>query len=122
ELSSLQYEEIVCYIKSVIDLFGINNSATHTEIMLTETGPSLIELGARLGGDFITSDLVPLATGIDMEQNVIRIALGQKLELEQTFSKFAGIQFLHKDNYHEAVNFINQNSSAIKKDIKPFNP
>jgi biotin carboxylase len=34
----------------VLDALGITSSAAHTEIMLTERGPVLIETGARLGG------------------------------------------------------------------------
>jgi biotin carboxylase len=35
---------------AVLDALGITSSAAHTEIMLTDQGPVLIETGARLGG------------------------------------------------------------------------
>jgi biotin carboxylase len=35
---------------AVLDALGITSSAAHTEIMLTDQGPTLIETGARLGG------------------------------------------------------------------------
>ncbi|MFF8992563.1 ATP-grasp domain-containing protein [Streptomyces sp. NPDC014983] len=35
---------------AVLDALGIRNSPAHTEVMLTESGPVLIETGARLGG------------------------------------------------------------------------
>ena len=34
--------------------------------MVTSEGPKIVEIGARLGGDFITSHLVKYATGIDI--------------------------------------------------------
>jgi biotin carboxylase len=34
----------------VLDALGITSAAAHTEVMLTERGPVLIETGARLGG------------------------------------------------------------------------
>ena len=37
----------------------------------------MIELGARMGGDCITTHLVPLSTGIDMVKATIQIALGE---------------------------------------------
>lgn len=37
----------------------------------------MIEVGSRMGGDCIGSDLVPLATGVDYVADVIRIALGK---------------------------------------------
>ena len=42
---------------------GVTNGPGHVEIIVTNEGPKLVELGARLGGDFITTDLVPLSTG-----------------------------------------------------------
>ena len=45
---------------------GIENGPSHTEIKVTNDGPKIVELGARLGGDCITTHLVPLSTGMDM--------------------------------------------------------
>ena len=45
---------------------GLKNGPSHTEIKVTQEGPKVVELAARLGGDFITSRLVPLSTGVDM--------------------------------------------------------
>jgi hypothetical protein len=38
---------------AVLDALGITSSASHTEVMLAERGPVLIETGARLGGAVI---------------------------------------------------------------------
>ncbi|MFM9452255.1 ATP-grasp domain-containing protein [Streptomyces europaeiscabiei] len=38
------------YTFAVLDALGIRNSPAHTEVMLTDRGPVLIETGARLGG------------------------------------------------------------------------
>jgi hypothetical protein len=38
------------FVFAVLDALGIRTGAAHTELMLTETGPVLIETGARLGG------------------------------------------------------------------------
>jgi biotin carboxylase len=42
--------QVTDYVRSVLDALGIRNGAGHTEVMLTRTGPVLIECGARLGG------------------------------------------------------------------------
>lgn len=112
--------EIEQYVKQIMVLFNIDNSATHIEIKMTKTGPVLIELGARLGGDFIASDLVPLATGVDMLENVILIALGQPIKINKTKQCFSGIQFLHKDNYHQAVKASLKLNFAEKWEFKQF--
>lgn len=56
-------------VKSV----GIANGPAHVEIILTGNGPKMVELGARMGGDCITTHLVPLSTGVDMIRATIEI-------------------------------------------------
>lgn len=41
----------------------------------------LMEIGARLGGDFISTELTHLSTGIDMVAAAINVALGVKPDL-----------------------------------------
>jgi len=73
---------------------GIKNGPSHTEIIVTEEGPKIVELGARLGGDCITTHLVPLSTGVDMVECCIRIALGEKPDLEPKYHKGSAIRYL----------------------------
>jgi biotin carboxylase len=60
---------------------GIDWAAAHAELRLTSRGPMLMEIGARLGGDYITSELVPRSTGIDMVEGAINLALGRVPDL-----------------------------------------
>lgn len=76
---------------------GIMNGPSHTEIKVTAEGPKIVELGARLGGDCITTHLVPLSTGVDMVACSIRIALGEKPVLESSQQKGAAIRYLQSD-------------------------
>lgn len=77
-------------VKSV----GIDNGPAHVEIMLTDKGPKMIELGARMGGDCITTHLVPLSTGIDMVKATIQIALGEQPDIAPKFNKGAAIRYI----------------------------
>jgi biotin carboxylase len=43
-------EQVKAFAFAVLDALGVQSSASHTELMLTERGPVLIECGARLGG------------------------------------------------------------------------
>ena len=72
---------------------GIENGPAHVEIMLTKDGPKMVELGARMGGDCITTHLVPLSTGIDMIKATIDICLGQTPDIEPKFQKGSAIRF-----------------------------
>ena len=66
---------------------GINKGPAHVEMRVTSRGPVMIELGARMGGDNITTHLVPLSTGIDMVAAAINCALGIEPCLEPTEEK-----------------------------------
>ena len=76
---------------------GIENGPSHTEIKITKEGPKVVELGARLGGDNITTHLVPLSTGVDMVECCIKIALGEKPDLRQKFHKSSAIRYFKTD-------------------------
>ena len=72
---------------------GIQNGPSHTEIKVTKRGAKIVELGARLGGDCITTHLVPLSTGVNMVELCIRIAMGEKPEIKPTFAKGSAIRY-----------------------------
>lgn len=81
-------------VKSV----GINCGPSHVEIKLTPSGPKMVELGARMGGDCITTHLVPLSTGIDMIKATIDVSLGFIPDITPTFKKGSAIRFLDAPN------------------------
>lgn len=72
---------------------GIQNGPAHVEIMLTKEGPKMVELGARMGGDCITTHLVPLSTGVDMIKATIDICLGQTPDIAPKWEKGSAIRF-----------------------------
>lgn len=79
--------------KAGIKALGITHGPSHTEIKLTPTGPKIVEVGARLGGDCITTHLVPLSTGVNMVEANIRVVLGEKPDLQKKWDKGAAIRF-----------------------------
>lgn len=97
EPSSLS-EDIQESIKRValqaIAAIRLKNGPSHTEIKVTEQGPKIVELAARLGGDYITSKLVPLSTGVDMVGASVLLATGEKVNLESKWNKGAAIHFI----------------------------
>ena len=79
--------------KSAVMAVGIQDSPAHVEMMVTKDGPKMIELGARMGGDCITTHLVPLSTGIDMVKAAIDISLGNIPDLKRKFDKGSAIRY-----------------------------
>ena len=64
-------------VPQVLDCLGVRYGASHTELKVDGDGTiRLIECGARMGGDCIGSDLVPLSTGVDFVRGVIDVACG----------------------------------------------
>lgn len=53
-----------------------------------------MEIGGRMGGDFIGSDLVCLSTGYDFLRGVIEVALGEFSVPQLPLHKHAGVYFL----------------------------
>ena len=80
---------------AAVKAIGIKNGPSHTEIIVTDDGPKIVELGARLGGDNITTHLVPMSTGIDMVQCSIEIALGQKPNIVRKTRKGSAIRYFN---------------------------
>ncbi|WP_219469011.1 ATP-grasp domain-containing protein [Nonomuraea rhizosphaerae] len=56
-------EEVVRAAEAAVRAVGLCSGGFHVDLRLTTTGPVVLEVGARLGGDLINSHLVPLATG-----------------------------------------------------------
>lgn len=73
---------------------GLQNGPSHTEIKVTQEGPKVVELAARLGGDFITSRLVPLSTGVDMVGASVELAAGLETDISPKWRKGAAVHFL----------------------------
>ena len=92
-LSEKTKEEIAEVAKAANKALGIMDGPSHTEIKVTKDGPKIVELGARLGGDNITTHLVPLSTGVNMVECCIRIALGEVPDITAKYNKAAAIRY-----------------------------
>ena len=64
-----------------VKALGVNNCACHAEAKLMDGKAYLMEIGARLGGDFISTELTHLSTGIDMVAAAVDVALGIEPDL-----------------------------------------
>lgn len=64
-----------------VKALGVNNCACHAEAKLMNGKAYLMEVGARLGGDFISTELTHLSTGVDMVAAAIDVALGVEPDL-----------------------------------------
>lgn len=97
-LSPEMFDKIYSITKKALNALGITNGASHSEYKITNEGRiAVMEIGGRMGGDFIGSDLVQLSTGYDFLKGVIEVALGEFEEPKITEHNCSGVYFLSEE-------------------------
>lgn len=82
--------EIVAKIDKALHF---ENCPSHTELKINERGIFVIETSPRLGGDYITSTLTPLSTGVNLEDELLKIALGERINPQPKPVQYSGVRF-----------------------------
>lgn len=98
-VSAEMKEQVQKIIFHALDSLQIKFGASHSEVKIDQEGKvQIIEIGARMGGDFIGSTLVEHSTGIDFVKAVVQTALGQEPDLTPGMEQGAvGIRFICSD-------------------------
>lgn len=115
ELPETNRTEIIDITKKAIKALSLKNGVAHVEVRLTSKGAKVIEIGARLAGDYIP-DLILKSVGINCANLYINCALGLDLVIKETKKKCSGIVFLHskKEGYYKGI----KNTLTIDEDIE----
>lgn len=101
DLCAQQFDYIYKLTSRALTALGVTNGASHAEYKITGDGKIYVmEIGARMGGDFIGSDLVQLSTGYDFLRGVIDVALGEFQKPVLPLVKHSGVYFLSKETEH----------------------
>lgn len=89
-------KQIFKIIEKALEALNVQNGAGHSEIKVSEKGDiKIIEIAARMGGDFIGSDMVEISTGFDYVKSVIKVAMGETIDLNyDKCNKLAFVKFL----------------------------
>lgn len=78
-----------------LDALEIRNGAGHSELRIDKAGNiRIIEIGSRMGGDCIGSDLVPLSTGQDFVAMAVDTAAGKPPVFTEKRKRFLLFGFL----------------------------
>ncbi len=86
-------------VGKAIAAIGLRYSAFHAEVMKTGNAFKIVEVNARLGGDLITTQLVPLATGFSIVEAAIKTSLGIPVFIEPYHKKeYACIRYIIENN------------------------
>ena len=68
-------EKVMTMAREAIKALGLSNGALHVEAKICSNGPRLIEINARMGGDYIY-DWVKTVWGVDIIEQAARISAG----------------------------------------------
>lgn len=119
-------EKVKTLIFDALDALEVRYGASHSEFKIDEAGNiNIIEIGSRMGGDCIGSDLVRQSTGFDFVKMVIEIALGQQPDFTQVCQpKSAAVRYIFNQRDLDILEKIKREHSdklIFTSHIEPFN-
>lgn len=101
----------------VLDAVAVEFGAGHAEFKITAGGEVFaIEVGARMGGDFIGSNLTELSTGYDFLKGVIDVALNSFEVPKIEALNHSGVYFLCKETAALLPYFEKKNTFEVQKE------
>ena len=90
-IPSKHEDKILNEISKVIEIAAhsleINTGTVKADIVLSENGPMIIEIAARLSGNYLATHHIPMAYGIDIVSAAINMALGIKIKEDSLQAK-----------------------------------
>jgi biotin carboxylase len=91
--SGLTQREIERAVISGVRALGLTWCMIHAELKVSPKGPRLIEIGARLGGDRISTHLTPLSTGVNMVRTAILLSLGERVDAPKLWNRGSCVRY-----------------------------
>ncbi len=77
EVSDVEKNKIIEVFSSAVHALGLSNGAAKGDIKLTEKGPMIGEIAARLSGGYMSGWTFPYASGFNLTKEALKIALGK---------------------------------------------
>ena len=60
---------------------GLVNSIAHAEIMVTDEGPKMVEIGGRMAGDGVSEQMMMVSAGYNIPEASINFSLGKEFKI-----------------------------------------
>lgn len=109
EVSETILRKVQQIVEHALDTLLIKNGASHSEIKIHGGNIKIIEIGGRMGGDCIGSDLVQISTGYDFVDMVIDVACGLPPSFEKVCEpRRAEVRFIFGRDDLDELNRIRQ--------------
>nr|WP_280921164.1 ATP-grasp domain-containing protein [Paenibacillus turicensis] len=96
DIPNVIQKKVVLEVFKALDALNIEYGASHTEFKLLSNGEiRIVEIGARMAGDCIGTDLVQISTGYDYVKMVLDVSMGNEPCFKKnTAPKIAIIKYL----------------------------
>lgn len=78
-LSSEDQDAVCRLAEQAAFALGISTGIAKGDMVLTKSGPKVIEIASRLSGGWFSTDQIPLATGVNLISAAIKLALGESI-------------------------------------------
>jgi len=88
--------EVCSVVSGAHEAVGFATGWTHTELRLTASGPKVVEINARVGGDRIP-DVARLAMGVDAARIAAAVACGSAPDVTRSHEQVAAVRFLYPE-------------------------
>ncbi|WP_084688979.1 ATP-grasp domain-containing protein, partial [Sporolactobacillus inulinus] len=98
---------IIKYVKSFLDTISFSEGPAHTEVIVTDKGPRIVESQPRVGGDMIT-DLYKTISNNNILEKILFGLLGKKVLNDIPV-------ILYPYSRYAAVGFISPQQGLVKK-------
>lgn len=123
DLSPAMLKKVERTLYKAFASMGLKYGAIHPEFKITKEGKIIfMEIGARMGGDCIGSDLVPISTGYDYMGMVISCGCGERPSFEKICEpKEARIKYIiTREDFKEFLKIKEEHPECITRcsDIK----
>ncbi|MHB1948954.1 MAG: ATP-grasp domain-containing protein [Gammaproteobacteria bacterium] len=115
QLSTQKENQILEYTKQCLAAVELDNTAFHVELIDHNDEIKMVEINARMGGDFITSDLLPLCN-TNIAKAAIQTSLGLECHIDPP-QNHACVRFLLTNEEGKLTTFNNttSNDGSVKK-------
>ncbi|MBE6050073.1 MAG: ATP-grasp domain-containing protein [Clostridium sp.] len=115
-------DEIIKVAVSAARALGIKSGPSHVEVKMSKTGPRIIEVNGRPGGDNISSDLLPNALGIDVFKATVQYYLDTDINITPVKQEAASVIYLVAEKNGivsriDGLDILDNNENIIRYDI-----
>jgi len=93
-ISNVQADALISAAYQAAEALELDTGVFHVELKLGKSGPKIIECNPRPGGDHITTDLVPLATDVNLFEMHLDILLKKPFKSNAKNIRGAAVGFV----------------------------